>query len=279
MDKFIIASYNLNDKEFVLLRDIVYKESGINLTDKKKALMQSRLIKRLRKLELDDYKAYYDYLMKHYNEELVNLINCITTNKTDFFRESKHFDFIKEKALPEFLKQGRDKIRIWSAGCSTGEEPYSIAMTVCEYFHDRVPDVKILATDIDTNVLDTGTKGIYRPEDFNDVDPNIIKKYFIKGKDGNEGLFIIRDFIKSMVSFRRLNLLDNVFPMKGQFDIIFCRNVIIYFDNPTRLKLFHKFYDCLDDNGYFFAGHSENLNLVSDKYYLIGNTIYQKKLS
>ena len=153
------------DDEFQLFREVIFKESGINLTDMKKALVQARLMKRLRALNINNYGEYYAFLNKNYDEEVINLINCITTNKTDFFREPKHFEFLRNVVLPDLEKAGKKRIRIWSAGCSTGEEPYSIAMTVFDYYYPKpMPDVKILATDIDTDVLKKGMIGIYRVE-------------------------------------------------------------------------------------------------------------------
>ncbi|MFH0976786.1 MAG: protein-glutamate O-methyltransferase CheR [Spirochaetota bacterium] len=270
---------DLGDKEFYLLREVIFKECGINLTERKKALMQSRLMKRLRFLNLDSYKNYCEYLRKNYEDEVVSLINCITTNKTDFFRESKHFNFLKETVLPEFEKGRGTKLRIWSAGCSTGEEPYSIAITLAEYFRNKVmPDIKILATDIDTDVLDKAISGVYKQECMEELDLDLIKRYFLKGREDNEGLFVVKDSIKKMIYFRRLNLLDKVYPMKKLFDMIFCRNVIIYFDKNTRDQVINRFYNYLHDYGYFFAGHSETLSNFNNKYYLIGNTIYGKVL-
>lgn len=267
----------IGDQEFFLLRDVVFKESGINLSERKKALMHSRLMKRLKALNINDYKMYYEYLTNNYQEEIINLINCITTNKTDFFREPKHFDFLKEVALPAFEKINKNRIRIWSAGCSTGEEPYSIAITIEEYFKNkRTPDVKILATDIDTDVLGKAMSGIYKEENLEEVDEPIIKSCFLKAKEGTRDLYIVKDSIKNMISFRRLNLLAGVYPMKGKFDIIFCRNVIIYFDKKTKDEVVNRFYNYLTDDGYFFAGHSESLVNCSNKYFLIGNTIYGK---
>ncbi len=265
----------ISDIEFNLLREVIFKESGINLTEKKKTLMQSRLIKRLRALKLNNYKMYYEYLMQNYESELIPFINSITTNKTDFFRESKHFEFIKNNYLPEFEKSLKKMLKIWSAGCSSGEEPYSIAITLAEYFKNKkIPDIKILATDIDTNVLDAGKAGVYKKEVLEEVDQRIIKEYFNYDKDNDN--YVIKDSIKKMVSFRRVNFLDKSYSMNGKFDLLFCRNVIIYFDKHTRDYVVNRFYDYLDDAGYFFAGHSENLSHFSDKYYLIGNTIYKK---
>jgi chemotaxis protein methyltransferase CheR len=267
----------LGNKEFSLFRDIIFKESGINLTERKKTLMHSRLMRRLRALNIDNYKTYYKYLNNNYQEEIINLINCITTNKTDFFREPRHFEFLKNVVFPEFEKRNKNRIRIWSAGCSTGEEPYSIAITVAEYFKNRrKPDIKILATDIDTDVLKKAILGIYKNENYGEVEGNFTRDYFLKGKGESSGLYNVMASIKNMVTFKRLNLLSESYPMKGQFDIIFCRNVIIYFDKKTKDELIHKFHKYLTDDGYFFAGHSESLTNCSGKYYLIGNTIYGK---
>ncbi|MDY6935461.1 MAG: CheR family methyltransferase [Spirochaetota bacterium] len=277
MNNTILGTWNLKDEEFELFRDLIYREAGINLTEVKKALVQSRLMKRLRLLKLNDYQEYFNFLLNNYEEEKINLINCITTNKTNFYREPKHFDFIRDVALPKFEKNNKGRIRIWSAGCSTGEEPYTIAITVYEYFKGRkMPDVKILATDIDTEVLKKGELGIYKSDVLNDVDSTILKKYFLKGRNENEGHYRVMDKLKDIVYFRRLNLLDKVFPMRGKFDIIFCRNVVIYFDQETRKDLISRFIRYLNGDGYFFAGHSETLTGVTDQLHLIGHTIYGK---
>jgi chemotaxis protein methyltransferase CheR len=270
----------LGDKEFSLFRDIIFKESGINLTERKKTLMHSRLMRRLRALNLDNYKLYYEYLNNNYQEEIINLINCITTNKTDFFREPRHFDFLKEVAFPEFEKKNKNRVRIWSAGCSTGEEPYSIAITIAEYFKSRHrPDIKILATDIDTDVLNRAISGIYKNENSGEAEENFSRGYFLKGKGECSGSYLVKESIKNMVTFKRLNLLAETYPMKGKFDIIFCRNVIIYFDKKTKDELIDKFHKYLTDDGYFFAGHSESLTNCPGEFYLIGNTIYGKAVN
>ncbi len=267
----------LTDDEFDYFRHTIYKESGINLTDLKRALVQSRLIRRLRALQLSSFHEYQSYLKNNYDEEIDNFINVITTNKTDFFRENKHFEYMKNVIFPEFEKLNKKKIRIWSAGCSTGEEPYSIAITCQEYYKDRKDiDCKILATDIDTNVVDFASNGIYKNETVNVIDEKLLKKYFLKGTGENSGKYKTKPILQDMIVFKKLNLLDDVFPMKGKFDIIFCRNVIIYFDRDTQSKLFEKFSRYISDNGYLFIGHSENLTGVSVKFKNIGHTIYKK---
>lgn len=267
----------LNDGEFNLIREVVYKESGINLTDMKKALVQSRVMKRLRELKIPDYESYCGYLADNYDAEIVNLINCITTNKTDFFREPRHFDFMKETALPEFERAGRKALRIWSAGCSNGAEPYTIAISIREYFRDRMfPDVKILATDIDTQVLRKAEAGVFGAAELENVDIGIVRRYFKRGRGDNAGLFKVTEAVRGMITFGRLNLLDDCYPMKRTFDIIFCRNVIIYFDTASRKKLFEKFERFLNDDGYLIMGHSETLTGLTNRFSFIGNTIYRK---
>lgn len=280
MQSGFIQLKEISDKEFNLFRDIIYKESGISLSDHKKALMQSRLMKRLRALKLNDFRDYYDFLQENYDEEIINLLNCITTNKTDFFREDKHFDFMFNIALPGLEQKQKKKIRIWSAGCSTGQEPYSIAITILNFYNHYklpIPDIKILATDIDTESLNVGKEGKYRAVDLEDVDRRVKSEYFIKGSGEEEGFYRVKDYIKKMIFFRRLNLLDQTYPMNGKFEMIFCRNVIIYFDNVSRRRVFEKFHHYLCDDGYLFAGHSENIKTFFEHFKLIGNTIYIKE--
>lgn len=268
----------LDDNSFRRFRDIIHEESGIKLNESKRALVQARLMKRLRELEMDTYRDYYDYLMDNYRDEIVNLINVITTNKTDFFREPRHFEYMSGEALPEFVRSDKRGLKIWSAGCSTGEEPYSIAITAHRFFADKKPlDVRILATDIDTQVLNRGKAGVYKAEDILEVvDLPTAKRYFQKGTGENEGLLRVKDFIRRMVHFRRLNLLDSSFPMKGVFDIIFCRNVIIYFDRELQKRLFENFHRYLAEDGYLFIGHSETLSGITDRFVFVRNTIYRK---
>ena len=270
---------DFDDDLFIKFKELIYQEAGIKLTELKKALIQARLTKRLRHLGIPSYRDYYHYLIDHFSDEKIEFINAITTNKTEFFRENKHFEFIRDYCLPEFDGRGKQKIKIWSAGCSTGEEAYSIAITMREFYGGSAsPQVRILATDIDTNVLEKAYSGVYTLDQVKDIDIALLKKYFKRGAGENEGLFRVKDEIRDMILFRRLNLLDESYPMKGKFDIIFCRNVIIYFDRPTQKELFEKFSRYLDDEGYLFIGHSENLTSVSNKFSLLGHTIYRKSI-
>ncbi len=270
----------LGDEEFLKFKELIYSEAGIKLSDMKKALVQARLSMRVRTLGLNSYREYYEYLMSNYDSEKIDFINSITTNKTEFFRENKHFEYIKEIYLPELLSTKASNIRFWCAGCSTGEEPYSLAITLFQYFgKTKFPDIKILATDIDTNVLEFARNGIYGINQTEKIDPAILKNYFDKGKGEQDGFFKVKDFVKEKISFRRMNLLDQEYPMKKEFDIIFCRNVIIYFDKETQKELFKKYYKYLASWGRLFIGHSENIMNVTNLFSLVGNTIYRKNTS
>jgi chemotaxis protein methyltransferase CheR len=273
----MINNYNLSDDDFYKLRDIIYNEAGIKLGDVKKILMQSRLIKRLRDLKLDNFTEYYEYLINNFEDEKINFINSITTNKTDFFRENDHFEYMKSKILPDFEKKNERELRIWSAGCSTGEEPYTVAITLFEYFNGKAaPEFLILATDIDTQVLEKAQEGSYAADHLADVDPKYLKNYFLPESNEKGEFYRVKDQLKKAVYFRRLNLLQDEYPMKKKFDIIFCRNVIIYFDRETQKKLFEKYHKYLKDDGYLLIGHSENITSITDKFSLAGRTIYRK---
>jgi chemotaxis protein methyltransferase CheR len=267
----------LSDSEFYKFKELIFRESGIKLNEMKKALVQARLSKRIRKLGLGDYSDYYTYLIDNYDREKTEFINAITTNKTEFFRENQHFVYLREVFLPYLEKRGLDSNRIWSAGCSTGEEPYSLAITVYEYYKNReMPDVKILATDIDTDVLERAERGVYKKELLENIDDKIVRRYFLKGKGESVHLFQVKENLKNIIYFRKLNLQNDVYPMQKRFHIIFCRNVIIYFERESQKKLFLKFYRYLEDYGKLFIGHSENITSLDSGFHLEGNTIYSK---
>lgn len=267
----------LHDRDFNSFRDIIYSEAGIKLNDHKKALVQARLARRLRILGLSTYSDYHEYFISHYEEEKVHFINAITTNKTEFFRENKHFEFMKTVALPQFERERLDEIRIWSAGCSTGEEPYTIAITMLEHFGARrAPEIKILATDIDTQVLEKAERGLYTDEQVGTMPDWLKKRYFIRKNEGVETCYEVTEQVKKLVFFRHLNLRMEQYPMKKQFDIILCRNVIIYFDKTMQTGLFARFHRFLKDTGYLMIGHSENISNISSDFSLVGNTIYKK---
>jgi chemotaxis protein methyltransferase CheR len=277
-----LNGYNLSFREFNKFRELIHNKTGISLGDQKRDLVISRLTKRLRILNIKTFDEYYHYVLKeNNNEEITAMINRITTNVTSFFREGHHFRVLRETVLPRLLEKKSAnktrKIRIWSAGCSTGQEPYSIAITLADFFQGRLNwDIKILATDLDTDVLSTGEKGIYPESSVCNISSEQLRRYFKKGIGENKGIYQISNQIKNMVVFRRLNLTLKRFPIRGPLDIIFCRNVIIYFSNELKIGLIKKFNQLLDDDGYLFMGHSESLIAMKEKFRYIHNTVYQK---
>ena len=274
-----MRDFTLTDREFNQIRKLVIEHTGIALSDAKRNLVYGRLAKRLRKMEIGDFGSYIQLLESPMGkDELANFTNAITTNLTSFFRENHHFEYLKSNVIPNLLRLNADtkKIRIWSAGCSTGEEPYSIAMTIREMIPESKDwDIKILATDLDTNVLAHAKAGIYSLEKINNVSKSRMKRFFLRGKGEQREDIKIRSELQNMIRFRQLNLMDP-WPIKNQFDIIFCRNVVIYFDKPTQKVLFKRYHELLKDTGHMFIGHSETMFKVSDDFKLIGNTIYTK---
>ncbi|WP_372870122.1 protein-glutamate O-methyltransferase CheR [Shewanella sp.] len=257
--------------DFEFIRNLAYHHTGIVLPDRKNHMVYSRLCRRLRALKMKNFSEYCQYL-QHEEEELAHFINALTTNLTSFFREKHHFEFLRDQLVPHWQQQRRRRLRVWSAACSTGEEPYSIALTLEAFFPRSHWDLKILATDLDTNVLTKAEAGVYPAENLENLPRSLVEKYFQPQGDKAR----INDCIKELVYFRQLNLLDP-WPMQGPFDAIFCRNVLIYFDIPTKSKIIHKFRQLLNDDGYLFIGHSETLHLVSDEFDLIGQTIYRPR--
>lgn len=252
-----IASLSL--KDFSRLKDFIYSHCGINITDVKRTMLEARLQKRLKTLDMTSFSSYCDYLFSRegIEKELTQMIDVVTTNKTDFFREPAHFQYLTDKVLPEILcKCGKQKtISVWSAGCSSGEEPYTLAMVLKEFgcnFH-------ILATDISTRVLEKAKSAIYEEDRISPIPMALKKKYLLKSKDPNRKLYRIVGDLRDKVSFRRLNFMDGDFGFREKMDIIFCRNVIIYFDKITQERLLNRFCDYLAPHGYIFMGHSETL--------------------
>lgn len=278
--RFDIKKISLSDAEFEKLRELVFKVSGISLAETKKELVVSRFTKRVKALKLQSFSEYYDLLVSSSGfSEVQNFINSITTNKTDFFRESHHFEFLVSTFIPQVISSGRRVVRIWSAACSTGEEPYTIAMVLAKHLVEpyNIP-VKILATDIDTSVLKTAVRGVYESGVLNTVPEEYMKKYFLRGKGESLGLFKIKDEIRQMVTFKQLNFIASEYPVTSTFDIIFCRNVIIYFNPETKRMVVNRLFRYLNDGGYIMMGHSETLfNMIEGLVYL-KNTIYQKKM-
>lgn len=269
----------ITDKEFYMLSDFVKANYGINLTEKKKALVVGRLQNILIEKNFSSFSQYIDFVMKDITGEAVRtLISKITTNHTYFMREEEHFQYFKTNALPywsEKLKSTKD-LRIWSAGCSSGEEPYTLAMIIADFFGNEkvLWDTKILATDISTKVLAQAKTGVYSNESVESV-PKIWRNMYFKSFD-NENSAIV-DSIKSEVVFRIFNLMNTNLPFKKKFHIIFCRNVMIYFDAATKRDLVNRFYEHTEQGGYLFIGHSESLNREETKYKYVKPALYRKE--
>ncbi len=271
--------------EFALFRDLIYKVAGISLNESKKHLVQSRLQKRLRHYNLTRYQEYYDLVAGQESDspELVALVNCITTNKTSFFREPHHFEFVARTILPEMQRQaarrGQEKrLRIWHAGCSTGEEPYTLAIALAEALGSRHDwNIRQLASDIDTQVLAHAQRGVYEQERAEAIPPPLLRKYFLRGRGDQADFVKVKPELQSQITFRRINLLEENWPIRdgARFDIVFCRNVVIYFDKPTRQRLFARYAATLRPGGYLFIGHSESLTGISDAFESLGKTIYR----
>lgn len=267
----------LTNADFQFISKLVYEKTGIVLAEHKRDMVYSRLSRRLRQLNLRTFSQYCDYLQSHDDgDELLHLINAITTNLTSFFREGHHFDHLERDVLIPLLASGTKRIRIWSAGCSQGCEPYSIAMVLANLLerHSGV-DAKILATDIDTNMLARGRAGEYRGEDFKNIPQRFHKYVQTKRREGEDGV-LMAPVLQKLITFNQLNLLDGQWPMRNQFDVIFCRNVVIYFDKPTQKILFDRYAKQTKSDGYLYIGHSESLFNVCDRYKLLGKTIYKK---
>ena len=269
--------FELSDAEFKRLRDLVQVRTGIALTDAKREMLYGRLARRLRKLNLASFAKYCDLLEQGGAEELQELTNAITTNLTSFFRESHHFETLAGEAFPqiESTRSATRRIRLWSAGCSTGEEPYSLAVVMREMLaHLPQWDIKLLATDIDSKVVATAAEGMYAAERFNGVRAERIRCW-VPQIAARSGFNAASAELKSLITFKQLNLLDP-WPMKGPFDVIFCRNVVIYFDKATQRTLFDRMAELQEPGGWLFIGHSENLLNVTRRYKLVGRTVYRR---
>lgn len=274
-------SVELLDNEFTVISELVLEKAGINLHAGKKELVRARLSNIIRNGNFGTFSNFFEHTIQDQSgNELVRLLDAISTNLTYFFRESKHFNFMAEAFLPEIISSRANsrpnRLRIWSAGCSTGEEPYSIAMTLLDHLPSiNSMDVKILATDLSTRVLKVASNGVYNDDKVSGVPFETIKKYFKKGHGSAAGSYLVKNTVKRLVTFRRLNLID-AFPIYGPFDLIFCRNVMIYFNKDTRQQLVERFYKIIREKGYLFMGHSESLSLINNNFRYVQPTIYKK---
>lgn len=264
----------LSDRQFNKIARIVYQVSGISLKDGKEALVRARLMKRVRALRIGSIDAYMKYIESDKGaQELGFMIDVMTTNKTSFFREAEHFKFLRETILPEIKGP---KIRFWSAACSSGEEPFTMAIVLRENLADiDSRDCLILATDISNRMLDKAGRAFYSEDALREVPASLIQKYFKKACKGSIRAFQVKDNIRSMVRIAQLNLM-NTWPMKGLFNVIFCRNVMIYFDKPTQQKLINRFWDLLEPGGYLLVGHSEGLSSISHQFHYVRPATYRK---
>jgi chemotaxis protein methyltransferase CheR len=264
--------------DFNRLRAMSSSYSGIKVSDEKFDMYYSRLAKRLRQLGMVRFRDYCDLLENNPEYEFTEFINAITTNLTSFFRENHHFEYLRKEVIPELIKRKAThrRLRIWSAGCSTGEEPYSIAITLLENNIDPANwDAKILATDLDTQVLATAATGIYGSDRTGTLSPERLRRWFLRGRGSQSNRVRVKPELSSIVAFKQLNLMGS-WQIKGPFDFIFCRNVLIYFDHPTKVRLIGRFANVLSPRGHLFIGHSESLNNVTQSFENLGNTIYRK---
>src|SRR4051812_24524126 len=271
------ADFTLSQAEFERLRELVRSHTGIALSDAKRQLVYGRLARRLRALELRTFGEYISVIEAGEVAELEEFANAITTNLTSFFREPHHFDYLGRELLPALARRpGLRRLRLWSCAASTGEEPYSIAMVLREAGELLYGwDVKLLATDLDSAVLATGQAGIYAEERFAGMERKRLERFFDQGCGPQQGRLRAREELRSLVTFKRLNLMHE-WPMRGPFDAIFCRNVVIYFDKETQRKLFERMAALQRPGDLLFLGHSETLYRVSERYELIGRTIYRR---
>ena len=273
----------ISDAEFERFSRFIHADLGIKMPPAKKTMLQARLQKRLRQLKLDSFAAYYDYVFsaEGRGEELDHMIDAVTTNKTDFFREAHHFDYLTETVLPWFRREpgrgGRRRMHLWSAGCSTGEEPYTLAMILSE-FGERFADFdfSILATDISSRVLKEAGRGIYTEADIAPVAMALRKKYFLRSRDRKKKRVCIAPEVRRRVRFGRLNFMAEDYGIREPMHVIFCRNVVIYFDKATQEKMLRRLYRQLAPGGYLFMGHSESLNGLNLPFKPVVSTIYRK---
>lgn len=263
--------FDFTPRDFERVRTLIHQRAGIALASSKQEMVYSRLARRLRATGISSFATYLDSLERGTNaEEWEAFTNALTTNLTSFFREAHHFPI-----LAEHLKKLNGPIEIWCSASSTGEEPYSIAMTACEAFNTLTPPVKIIATDIDTNVLNTAAHGVYPIDRLSKMEPARARKFFLRGKGAQTGLVRVRPELRQLITFKQVNLLADSWGLSGPFDVIFCRNVMIYFDKPTQGKILDRFAPLMKPDALLFAGHSENFLYVCNAFKLRGKTVYE----
>mgnify|MGYP005839534149 CR=1 FL=1 len=263
--------FEFTARDFARVRELIYRQAGISLSESKQEMVYSRLARRLRARNMNSFEHYLDVLERSNDaEEWQAFTNALTTNLTAFFREAHHFPI-----LAEHLKRSPAPLSIWCSAASTGEEPYTIAMTACETFGTLTPPVSIVATDIDTNVLGTAANGVYPIERVDKLERDRLKRFFLRGKGDRAGYARVRPELRQLITFKPLNLLAANWPVSGPFDAIFCRNVMIYFDKPTQGRILERFVPLMKPEALLFAGHSENFMYASHAFKLRGKTVYE----
>ncbi|MDD2279202.1 MAG: protein-glutamate O-methyltransferase [Bacteroidales bacterium] len=276
-----IFKAQLTHDEFDKLSKFIYKESGIKMPPVKKVMLQSRLQKRLRHLNILNFKDYIDYVFSKdgLNDELIHMLDVVSTNKTDFFREPVHFDFLSKEALPQFILDNNNPktIKVWSAGCSSGEEPYTLAI-VLEDFAEKNPgfDYSIVGTDISTDILQKAVDAVYKDDRVQVIPIETKRKYFLRSKDRVNSTVKVAPNLRRKVRFGRLNFMDSYYDVPEMFDVVFCRNVLIYFDRETQEKVIQKLCAKLKPNGYFFLGHSESIMNMDVPLKQVKPTIFRR---
>jgi chemotaxis protein methyltransferase CheR len=269
----------MSNDEFKLLSEFIYNGYGIKLSPIKKIMLQGRLQKRLRENNFRSFKEYIDYVFSTdgLEKEVVHMIDAVSTNKTDFFREAPHFDFMKEKLLPEFLESDKSHLKIWSAASSSGEELYTIAIVISEFLEGKNSfDYSILGTDISLQILQKAALAVYSKDRVERIPTGLRNKYFLKSKNTTHPTVRVTGELRNKTSYQRLNLMDESYAVPGDYDIIFCRNVLIYFDRPTQEKVINKLCSKLKKDGYLFLGHSESLTGLNLPLKQIRPTIFKK---
>lgn len=268
---------SISDADLALIRDLLHRETGIVLNESKRALVEARLARRLRALDLPDYAGYIAMVRDNpQGGELVHLIDAISTNVTRFFREDEHFSLVDE-VVGSWIAAGRRKLRFWSAACSSGEEPYSLALTLAHHLEGRSDlDVKILATDINTQVLEEAARGFYPEERLETVPADLKRKYFRRVAPGDGRTWAVSDDLKRLLMLRRLNFTRFPYPIKGVFDVIFCRNAMIYFDRDLRARMVGEFARLLRPDGYLLIGHAETLIGVEQDFVTVRPSVYRR---
>ena len=258
--------------DFERVRKLIYDRAGIALAPVKQDMVYSRLARRLRAHGYTTFAQYLAHLERGDEQEWETFTNSLTTNLTSFFREAHHFELLAQQ-----IRSSKDRpFRIWCSAASTGEEPYSLAITACEVFKSLTPPVSILASDIDTNVLATAAKGVYAAERVEKMDGERLRQFFLKGSGAQAGYVRVRPELQKLVNFTRVNLLDARWPLQGPFDALFCRNVMIYFDKPTQYEILKKFKPLLREEGLLYAGHSESFLHAADLFRSRGRTVYER---